>query len=1093
MLTSIAEISYAVSTVLGKTLNQVSAADSFLDSSGVPAVLSKDLVSTLKDGYGYGSYDFGADIDGYQTTLDNYGLIAQCKGHEARFTGSRRNENLILLSSENLTRGDGGASGWYASDGSSALTIVDETTIRTGGGGTLDVLLNKNNAIDGTARQYSGFIDAIIPDGLTVSLAIQGNGTEYGQYGKVPIIGDGTLHRYVTNLADNIVGGQDWSGGVRFRLEIAGVNNDAQYEIRIFRSKLEDVTSKSNSNVSEYVSVGVGTEPQEMLKSNLDGLIEGVDYNFFIHTGLSYNDDTDRFIFDGSGGFLANLAQAPLFPLYENYYTYYAEIDIDNFVHFDSGSATLSFSGNLFPSPIGNGTISVSVRSNSIEGNFAILQVSEGTGWATLDITGLRAYKIDHGTKVDGIKCFPTENWNTHNETAHTIIDRSDYAPQLRQRIVRNLVIDPNPGNWAINTGIASIESGFPDPEGGNNAYKITTITGTFNLYDIISNSTPKDIRNSCWLNYESGPLFFNRINMTDGAGLYPEAYNNTVLSGWVRVSPAVGVNAGIDITTGVSGLATGTVVFYLYGFQCEDVTGLDTQYPSEFVSIGIATTMFNVNPDYLNDFISATWIFDSTSINASSTANNIYFFPPESQNDTACYCPFLYEFTISGMSGANMTVGWLSGSVIETITADGDYKINMGVSDSPFLLALPTFTPSGGLLTCKITNIKLYRLGHGYFGINDTPSVLEFLEDSKGFNTQNGNTVVSKEVIAGSGVKIKPTDGLMIEPERENLTIYSTPDASNWTQTRSSIGNSYSLGDINLVEIIEDSTAAATHITLPDDNVSYDSGVTYTESVIVKQGVGDRDAALRTSALIYSEVSGVALDFTDGSYVAFGTPVAYGVEDLGHGVYILWVTDTAEATDTNRSVINLSSDGDNKVIVYDGDGTSSIYAGAMQCEVGSFNSSIIPTNGTALTRDENTDVYLKDNISQYEGSAYLEFSPSYSGSLGNLNDIFSDTDGADELIVILGGTLRIRAGVTPVDSLVAPVKGQNHKIAVSWSARTGELSISVDGNTTQTVDRGFIGLSGSLDYALSGNGQTSYVRTYNEVLSATKLQELTS
>jgi len=1101
MLISIAESSYAVSTVLNKTINQVSATDSFLEGSGVPAVFSKDLISTLRDGYGYGSYDFSADTDGHQTTLDNYGLITQCKGYEARFTGSRRNENLILLSSENLTREAGGASGWYASDGASALTIVDETTIRTGGGGTLDVLLNKNNAIDGTTRQYSGFMDAIIPNGLTVSLAIQGNGSGTGQYGKVPIIGDGTLHRYVTNLADNIVGGENWTGGVRLRLEIAGVDNDAQYDIRILRSKFEDVTGKPNSNVSDYVSVGVGTEPQEMLKSNLDGLVAGADYNLLLDSGVSYADDTNRFIFDGNGEFLAVIESASLFPIYEKDYTYYAEMDIDNFVHFDSGACDLFFSGYAFPSPTGNGTISVSGRSTTAIGNFFAHQSELGTGWAIFDITGLRAYKIDHGTNVDGVKCFPTENWNTHNETAHTIIDRSDYAPQLRQRVVRNILPSINPAEWDSNAVGIIADYGFPDPEGGNTAYRITTLGGaTGDVRQTITPTIPAEFRNNMWFRMDESVGPGKIIGETVGFYTGKDAAEKLVLSNaylqteWIHIATDVGINIGGALTYfGTSLICLHPVIYYLWHPQAENVTDNANQNPSEYVSVGVATSIFNVNPDYLNDFYSSTWTFDSTSINAPNTAINVYFFPRESQNDTACYCPFLYEFSVSGMSGANINVGWLSGSVIATITTDGDYSINLGVSDSPFLLALPTFTPSGGLLTCKITNIKLYRIGHGYFGINENPSVLAFMDGYKGFNTENGNTVASNEVIAGTGIKIIPTDGLMIEPERENLTIYSTPDASNWTQTRSSIDNSYPLGSIDLVEIVEDATAAATHETLPDDNISYESGITYTESIIAKQGVGDRDIALRTSSSIYGEISGVAIDFTDGSFVAYGTPDAYGVENIGNNTYILWVTDTATATDTDRSVINLSSDGDAKTIIYDGDGTSSVYVGAMQCEAGDFNSSIIPTTGTALTRAGDDDEYTKDNISQYEGSAYLEFTPLYSGALGNLNDIFADTDGADELIAILGGTIRIRAGVTPVDSLVAPVKGQAHKVAVAWSTRTGELAISVDGNTTQTADRSFTGLSGSLDYVLNGYGQTRNVKTYDEVLSATKLQELTS
>lgn len=218
------------------------------------ASLLNSLIALKSSGYAIFSRG-----DSDATVIDNYGVMHQAGLEEARFPNARRVENLVLMSSNDITYGNTVA-GWLIDPSTPTFAIVDSNTIRTSGLSDSQNLLMKNADIDGTNKQFVGSVDLLIPLGLSVNLSVQGNGTQYGQFGEVTLVGTGIRQRYATALADNIAGGQDWTNGIRLRIEILAIDNDAAYDIGIWEAQVEDVTGRSNQEPSEYVSVA-STEP----------------------------------------------------------------------------------------------------------------------------------------------------------------------------------------------------------------------------------------------------------------------------------------------------------------------------------------------------------------------------------------------------------------------------------------------------------------------------------------------------------------------------------------------------------------------------------------------------------------------------------------------------------------------------------------------------------------------------------------------------------------------------------------------------------------------------------------------------------------
>jgi hypothetical protein len=177
------------------------------------------------------------------------------------------------------------------------------------------------------------------------------------------------------------------------------------------------------------------------------------------------------------------------------------------------------------------------------------------------------------------------------------------------------------------------------------------------------------------------------------------------------------------------------------------------------------------------------------------------------------------------------------------------------------------------------------------------------------------------------------------------NLLLWSEEfDNASWANARSSITSNTIVapdGTLTGDKLVEDTTAANTHITRPSTDPSYVTGTTYTYSVFA-QAAERTFLQLRVSASASFSASfnlstGVASQATAGT-----TP---SVTNVGNGWYRCAVTFTATATATGATRIGLMLN--ETTASYTGDGTSGIYLWGAQLEQSATVGEYIPTTST--------------------------------------------------------------------------------------------------------------------------------------------------
>lgn len=181
-----------------------------------------------------------------------------------------------------------------------------------------------------------------------------------------------------------------------------------------------------------------------------------------------------------------------------------------------------------------------------------------------------------------------------------------------------------------------------------------------------------------------------------------------------------------------------------------------------------------------------------------------------------------------------------------------------------------------------------------------------------------------------------------VLEKQRVNLLQYSEL-ASNavWTKMACSVGTPLTQNDIRLDLIIEDTSTSTHQVT---QVYAFTSGITYTFSRIVKA----KERSRLYMTLGSGAFSGFAIgDFNLSSVTAAsvgGTTARCEIVPLGDGLFRCSVTATATGSASVNCITQLHNGTSNS---YTGNGTSGLYIGAAQLEVGSVATKYIRTPST--------------------------------------------------------------------------------------------------------------------------------------------------
>ena len=351
----------------------------------------------------------------------------------------------------------------------------------------------------------------------------------------------------------------------------------------------------------------------------------------------------------------------------------------------------------------------------------------------------------------------------------------------------------------------------------------------------------------------------------------------------------------------------------------------------------------------------------------------------------------------------------------------------------------------------------------------------------------------------------VQDCPALLLEPVRANKNTYSE-DIESFTQfTNVTATNNQTTspdGSVNAALVTAD--AVNNKHEFQNTNISFTSGTFYTVSVFVKANGYDY------FAIKFASTNGVFGDdyaWFNASNGTTGTVDAdidgTSIENYGNGWYRISATQQANATASGKIFLAIGNADNTPTFL--GDGSSGLYVWGYQIEDNAgYVSSYIPTSGSEVTRSADVCNGAQADFNDSEGVLFADLkiiqgnteSSRISISDGTAsNRIMFEDDEIDNRLRAFsqaGGTIKEILNITD-----ASICKQYFKLAIKWNGSNSSVYIngyekantSGLGDMTGLDTLSFESASGGLNFY----GNSKQVMTFNEALSDTELENLTS
>ena len=331
-----------------------------------------------------------------------------------------------------------------------------------------------------------------------------------------------------------------------------------------------------------------------------------------------------------------------------------------------------------------------------------------------------------------------------------------------------------------------------------------------------------------------------------------------------------------------------------------------------------------------------------------------------------------------------------------------------------------------------------------------------------------------------------------LLEPASTNIFSYSENFTNSyWTKSGSSVLADVITspdGSLNADKIVEDTSTASHNVFRNSSTVTLAS---HTFSCFVK--TNGRNIKLDffggTNNAIFNLTSGIVISTN-------GTGLTAKIEKLLNGWYRCSITQVQTATTIYPNILCVDNSNNS---TYQGDGTSGVYIWGAQLEAGSYPTSYIPTNGTAITRAAETANGSGDaaTFNDSEGVLMAEISALADDSTNRYISI-SDGTSANRINIFFSSSNTLKGLVRPGTGSIS----SNVNILLfnksAYKYKSGNDAFWVNGfkvgvNTNTTIPSGLNELSFDLANGQNFYGNTREVQYFDSVLTDAQLETLTS
>ena len=474
--------------------------------------------------------------------------------------------------------------------------------------------------------------------------------------------------------------------------------------------------------------------------------------------------------------------------------------------------------------------------------------------------------------------------------------------------------------------------------------------------------------------------------------------------------------------------------------------------------------------------------------------------------------------FDLAG--GAPLTVNSASStrtsvSATQTASGGGYYKCNLkatGSTNSAVIALKNTYDTSG---------LSSSSGGASYAGDNTSSIDVAFasLTTTGATDYQSTTTQIHREyapTLKSVGTAGQPrfeydpsadgqSMGILIEGQFQQLAQY-TEDLSNayWTKANTTVESNAAVapdGTLTADLVVETTATGVGHHVRTDNVTGISSSTTYTATVYAKAaGLG----FCRLYTNIGAANTGAVFNLSDGTHNVTDGSGTFSSSSVGNGWYRLQMTFTT--SNTNNGAVYFHTATDSSTVIYTGNGYGSVILWGANLTQSSHSYSYLKAEGAATTKAAESLSVDAADIGYTGGPVSMQADFKVNSVLGSTRRIASieNTRGLIRPYISGGGDVKTFGdtdGATVIDTSIQTdiTANTDYSMALRWDTNDyrGALNGTLGNADTSCPLPDFDGASfyvgGQSSSGYELNGHIKRVALYNEALSDTNLQALTS